>query len=128
MHSLYRIGRYAWASVSKYRNKIYTLESIYVEEEHRGKRYGAALMKRILEDADKHCVVMRLLVAPQGEMKYDALVAWYERLGFVEYSLLVYMRLPKGQANDVYTLRNNASQNNISRVYGFESADRTDVE
>lgn len=97
MRSYYTIGRFnAVANVSKTCYRVYTINRIWVAPSHRGKGFGSQVMQKVLADADAQGITLRLLVAPQDGLKYEELVAWYERCGFVQSdSILVYYRQPK---------------------------------
>ena len=61
---------------------IYEINRINVPPMHRGKGYGSKLLQMVMDDADKHMMVLRLSILPSGPLGYMELVAWYRRHGF----------------------------------------------
>jgi ribosomal protein S18 acetylase RimI-like enzyme len=71
------------------------LTNLHVPVGYRGEGYGRALLERVCEDADYYDVALRLDARPSGGLDYAALVAWYERCGFVQDNDGYYTREPQ---------------------------------
>lgn len=100
MHSIY-IFRGGSATVSKYRFGVYTVDNLWVEPEERGNGIARELMNRIIHDADKQKITLRLICVPQpgqNGLDYKELTAFYERCGFKQGEILHYWRQPKRAA------------------------------
>lgn len=63
---------------------VWWLHKIQVPRGFRSRGIGAALLGRVLEDADYEGITIRLDVCPEGGLAAADLTAWYERLGFVQ--------------------------------------------
>jgi predicted GNAT family acetyltransferase len=74
-----------------------TMTRINIPREHRGKGLGTALLKRVLDDADRDQVMITLEIMPSGPLNYDELRDWYARHGFSELSMYpgIFIRYPK---------------------------------
>ena len=64
----------------------YLLTRVNVPAPYRGQGVGTQLMAKMLAWADAGGWPLHLQVSPYGDspMQYDALVAWYKRLGFMQ--------------------------------------------
>lgn len=71
----------------------WTITRLHVPTAFRGNGHGSALLNLVLADADK--LNVRLYVEPfsSGPLDHDALVAWYQRHGFVKWRY-GYLRRP----------------------------------
>lgn len=76
----------------------WTITRINVPQQHRGNKYGSAMLKRICADADIEGAALYLFVSPSGGLNFAQLTDWYKRYGF-ERILTGYMRrLPMHEA------------------------------
>jgi len=82
--------------LSKVRGRVYEINRINVPERHRGRRYGAALLREVCTEADRCGVLLRLVAMASGGMSAAELEAWYTRHGFVQRSNGYSYREPLG--------------------------------
>lgn len=83
--------------LSKVRGRVYEVNRINVPERHRGRRYGTALLREACTDADRCCVLLRLVPLESGGLSTTELEAWYTRHGFVQRSNGYFYREPLAQ-------------------------------
>lgn len=72
------------------------LTRIFVPHQYRSVGYGSAMLSRVLRDADSENLPLYLHISADKDatMNDKVLRAWYERHGFVEYSLFTWRREP----------------------------------
>lgn len=87
-------AKIAVVDLSKVEPRVYEVNRINVPEAWRGAGVARELMAEVLRDADSEGVTLRLLVNPYGDMDQDALIAWYERLGFSHHASGYMVRTP----------------------------------
>lgn len=68
---------------------------INVPEQFRGQGHGTALLKMILEDADKEDLELKLEVYASGALNMEQLQEWYSRYGFIKHKFGHYVRKAK---------------------------------
>jgi GNAT superfamily N-acetyltransferase len=73
----------------------WTITRVITPQGFRGQGRARELMKQVLADADAEGVVLWLEINPYGDMTFDQLEVWYERLGFTRVDENVYRRDPK---------------------------------
>lgn len=74
---------YAYVRIAEWMEPLgWTLTDIVVPPKHQGQGHGRRLMKLALDWADHNGITLCITVAPTGPLDYDALDAWYRRLGF----------------------------------------------
>ncbi len=61
----------------------YWLCRVMTKKKYRGQGGAAGVMEEVLVDADIQQVDLWLHVQPDSSVDVDRLIAWYERLGFV---------------------------------------------
>lgn len=74
-----------YAALEKLGERTWMLLILKVEKGKRGKGHGAALLTRILRDADTTRTTIRLCVPShtyQGDMSPEQLLDWYRGYGF----------------------------------------------
>jgi GNAT superfamily N-acetyltransferase len=80
---------------------------IVTPREHRQKGYAAAALKRLLQAADEHAVVVTLNASPSrgSSLKQAQLIKWYTRNGFLKdaSSPLMVRRPHKREKTDQHT-------------------------
>ena len=84
----------AIADLCNYYNKGLIITRINVPKDFRNKGFGSALLKEILEDADKTNTTLFLEISPSDGLNYDELEAWYLRYNFKPW-YGIYRRKPK---------------------------------
>jgi GNAT superfamily N-acetyltransferase len=72
----------ATATLSKNRNRLYDLNTLNVPPLYRGRKFGRALLKQVLDAADVNNIELRLVPNPSGGLGRRKLEAWYFRNGF----------------------------------------------
>lgn len=88
-------NRRSYVRLSRWPDPLgWTLTDIVVDIRHQGKGYGRALMKEALDHADRAGLEVALVVAPVGGLPYEAVDAWYRRLGFTEDDIGMMRRQP----------------------------------
>ena len=88
--------------VSHVELNLYEVNRINVPPKFRGSGIARDLAKSMIEWADSEMNTLRLVINPSGDMDFDQLEAWYERLGFHKQDTGWYIRPPRrrnGQAN-----------------------------
>lgn len=75
-------GRIVRARVTE-ENGIWSFNWLHVPPADRGNGHGAWAMGEVLKQADAAGIAVRLEARACGGMDQEALVAWYESLGFV---------------------------------------------
>lgn len=70
------------ADICDYYGRGLIITRINVPKEHRNKKHGSALLKRILADADAEGVVLWLEILESGGLTRTQLAEWYARYGF----------------------------------------------
>lgn len=78
----------------------WTLTDVAVPIKHQGKGFGRELMQRALAWADENDVTLCITIAPTGILDYEALEAWYQRLGFVYDELGILRRSPRASTHN----------------------------
>ena len=73
----------AIADLSEIEDGVWEVNRLNVPRHQQGMGYGKRLIQRVCKAADDEGVTLRLNVNPYGSLDRDALVAWYERYGFV---------------------------------------------
>lgn len=64
--------------------RVAELNRVNVPAKWRGQGIGRRLMQEVLDEADQLGVTLVLDINPYGDMDYQALSAWYQRVGFTE--------------------------------------------
>lgn len=78
-----RVGsRLCIADIMSWGGNTYTINRINVPKPLRGQGYGRALLKQILEDADKEQATLVLIPEATGGLTQYDLEGWYVRNGF----------------------------------------------
>jgi GNAT superfamily N-acetyltransferase len=62
----------------------FTINRVNVPRHLRRKGHARRLLAKVLEDADREGIVLALWILPSGDMTFDQLHSWYEKLGFVD--------------------------------------------
>ncbi len=77
------------------RPELYELCRVNVPPSVQGKGYGSQLLKLVLAEADACGVTIKLYPFASGPLDKAALIAWYERYGFVKSKGIFWYRLPQ---------------------------------
>lgn len=75
--------------------RVAEINRINVPVKWRRNGVGRKLMKEVTDEADHLGVTLVLFINPYGDMDYDALSAWYQRVGFTEGDDARWWRTPK---------------------------------
>jgi GNAT superfamily N-acetyltransferase len=65
------------------------IKDLWTDPPQRGQGHAKALMKTVIEQADRDGQTLKLLAGDQGGMGFDNLVRFYKSLGFVEVGEIV---------------------------------------
>jgi GNAT superfamily N-acetyltransferase len=68
---------------------VYWITRINVPKTFRGRGIASRILKRMIHDADKHNVVLRLGISPSDGLSFRELKCWYERYGFSEENTVI---------------------------------------
>ena len=90
-----RTGASAFLTRVQRDGRVWNLARITVYPSYRGRGYGTRMLKRILADADREGVELRLYVCGGNGLTDEQLTAWYKRYGFTVRNALMMERLPK---------------------------------
>lgn len=63
---------------------LWEINRVNVPEQFRRQGIANELMRRVLADADREAATLRLVINAYGDMSWEALLDWYQRLGFVK--------------------------------------------
>jgi GNAT superfamily N-acetyltransferase len=66
--------------------RIAELNRVNVPAKWRGRGIGRSLMKEVTDEADSLGVTLVLDINPYGALDFEALSAWYQRVGFTQRS------------------------------------------
>jgi len=88
-------ARIAIADLSDLGSEGIYITRINVPENYRGKGYGTALLKMVLEEADKEHIELKLEVLASGGLSKTQLQKWYKRYGFVRTKVGTFIRKAK---------------------------------
>lgn len=92
--------RIAIADLVDYYGRGKIITRINVPAEFRGKGHGTALLKQIIEDADREKIALYLEIQSSDGLSYDELEAWYKRHGFKNWEGSgIYRRTTEEKAN-----------------------------
>jgi len=87
-------ARIAIADLCDYYGTGMILTRINVPEKYRGQGHANALLKQVLDDADREGVRLYLEIQSSDGLSYDELERWYLRNGFARWRG-IYRRLPQ---------------------------------
>lgn len=90
---------WAIADLCDYYGTGMIITRINVPAKNRGQGHARALLKRILDDADREGVALFLEISPSDGLSYCQLRSWYERHGFRSMRG-VYVRKPQKGGGD----------------------------
>lgn len=78
------VASLAVVDLTDYFGKGLIITRVNVPEAHRGKGWGRKMMTEVLQEADKTSTTLWLEISSSGEMTWEDLRSWYEKLGFTD--------------------------------------------